>query len=382
MDAIKENEAVVLFENRARSTRPDFTVGERNARPSLLSAVSWRDFRWPSSSPRPGRGPGPGDHRGAIEEPGAGLGSRSAQPAERHRTLEAAVDWSYRLLDEDSRRLFRFLSVFANGFTIGAAESVSDAADPIELVSNLVNSSLMIWDSDADRYRLLEPIRAFARNRLEEASEADAAAARHLSWCARLADSLKSGPEAPDVYEVFNRELDNFRAALTWAATHASSDGPRLAEAVRDPIQPPGAAGADGSDALWEVSVWADRSYFDRMEAEGIEFPDSAPDRTFQLTAEVVSIGRSSPARGIRPEIDLSSPPIDTGISHEHALLVRHGRSGWAVVDPGSANGVFLNESTDTLPLNKITSLADGDRIHLGAWTTITVRRVGGSAPR
>ena len=381
VDSVMKSEAVVLFENRARLTRPDFSVGERNAAAvaaicrqleGLPLAIELAAAQVTALDPR--------TIADRLKSRVQDLRSRAAEPDERHRTLETAVDWSYRLLDDHGRRLLRFLSVFANGFTIDAVQAVSDASDPVELIAELVNSSLVVWDSDADRYRLLEPIRAFARSRLEAASEADVAAARHLSWCARLADSLTSGSGAPERYELFNRELDNFRAALTWAATHASPDASRLAEAVRDPIQSADGPG-DESRAVWEVSVAADRTYFDRMEAEGVEFPGSAPDRTFELNGEVVSIGRASAARGIRPEIDLSAPPIDAGISHEHALLVRHGLNAWAVVDTGSTNGIFLNDATETLPLNRITPLADGDQLHLGAWTTITVRRVPSSHP-
>ena len=110
----------------------------------------------------------------------------------RHRTLDATVDWSYRLLDEEARALLRRLSVFANGFTIDAARAVSDAPDAVALLSSLVDKSLIIWDPDASRYRMLESIRAFVRARLEEAGEADAAAARHLAWYASLADSFKT----------------------------------------------------------------------------------------------------------------------------------------------------------------------------------------------
>ena len=196
--------------------------------------------------------------------------SRRSGPAfSSHRTLDSTVDWSYRLLDEDARRLMRHLAVFANGFTIEAARSVSDADDPVAVLAGLVDKSLVIWDPDAARYRMLEPIRAFARARLEEAGEADAASARHLAWCASLADSLRTtaGDSARRPYDLFGRELDNFRVALSWAAAHQSAEGVRLADAVGPAGLPPVAAtaGVDGGGkdealGVWEVVIGPDRS--------------------------------------------------------------------------------------------------------------------------
>ena len=96
-----------------------------------------------------------------------------------------------RLLDVDSQRLLRLLSVFANGFTLEASRAVADTPDPLATLTTLVNKSLVVWDPDACRYRILRVHRTFARARLEEAGEADTAGARHLAWCASLADALE-----------------------------------------------------------------------------------------------------------------------------------------------------------------------------------------------
>jgi pSer/pThr/pTyr-binding forkhead associated (FHA) protein len=126
------------------------------------------------------------------------------------------------------------------------------------------------------------------------------------------------------------------------------------------------------------VVVSADRRYFDSVKAAGgpaadpIAFPPFCPDRRFALQGEQVTIGRRSQTRGILPDIDLTGPPEDIGVSRLHALLVA-GPDGWSVVDMNSANGTYLNESGDPLPANTPTSLTSGDRIHLGAWTTLTL---------
>ena len=262
--------------------------------------------------------------------------------------------------------------MFANGFTIDAARAVSDAARRRGVLSSLVDKSLIIWDPDASRYRMLESIRAFVRARLEEAGEADAAAARHLAWCASLADSLKThsrGRDQYEAYDLFDRELDNFRVALVWAASHSSPDATRLAGAV----QAGGAARWPRSS--WELVVFADRDYYEQVQAEGIDFPMAAYERHFRLEGDRATIGRRSPSRGIYPDIDLSAAPTDAGISHQHAILVRQD-GAWAIIDPGATNGVFLNDGDEPLPRNQPVPLREEDRLHIGAWTTLTLQRV------
>jgi hypothetical protein len=130
--------------------------------------------------------------------------------------------------------------------------------------------------------------------------------------------------------------------------------------------------------AAWHVVVTADRAYFDRVVAAGgpdsaaMEFPLYCPERRFVLHDDRISVGRRSRSRGIFPDIDLIGPPEDPGVSASHAMLLRTG-SAWAVVDLDSTNGTTVNDSTRPLPPNNPHPLADGDRVHLGAWTTLTI---------
>jgi predicted ATPase/DNA-binding SARP family transcriptional activator len=396
-DVVHESEAVLLFENRARFAQDGFDVSEENARvvgdicrqlegvPLAIELAAAQVSGLPLSTIAERLRAGL-----TVEKPGL-------HPAtDRHRTLEATVDWSYRLLDGEAQRFLRFLSVFANGFTIDAARAISDDEDPIAILTTLVDKSLVVWDPHAARYRLLETIRTFARAKLEESGEQDVAGSRHLAWCAAFADSLQSGSSRHD-YALFERELDNFRAALRWATNRESrpaeardlnralsreetaSDAARLADAIQHPVSPgpadPPVAHVPGeSGPSWEVEVIADRGYYDRMDSEGVSFPDSATAQRFSLSGELVTVGRR--AGGVVPEIDLSSPPVDTGVSRDHAWLVNQPDGGWSIVDPGSTNGIYLNDADQTLPLGAITRLEDGDKVHIGAWTTITIRHV------
>jgi pSer/pThr/pTyr-binding forkhead associated (FHA) protein len=128
------------------------------------------------------------------------------------------------------------------------------------------------------------------------------------------------------------------------------------------------------------VVVTADRDYHARMQAaavagaQPVQFPAFCPERRFALPNRQVLIGRRSRSRGIEPDIDLTGPPEDAAVSHAHALLVTV-PEGWAVVDLDSANGTYVNEATDPIEANVPVPVHDGDRIHVGAWTTMTLRR-------
>jgi hypothetical protein len=131
----------------------------------------------------------------------------------------------------------------------------------------------------------------------------------------------------------------------------------------------------------WAAVITADRAYYDTVMAVGgpdavdIAFPPYHPDRLVRLTGSEIRIGRRSNSRGVTPEIDLSEPPEDVGVSRMHAVLLARPDGTWVLVDPGSANGTTVNGSTDPIAVNAEVPVGDGDRIHVGAWTTITLRR-------
>ncbi len=152
-------------------------------------------------------------------------GSRTALP--RQQTLAAAIDWSYRLLDEPERRLFERLSVFQGGFTLQAVEEVCtddtlDLFSVLELLPSLVDKSLVSADIEGEdaRYRLLETLRQFARDRLDESGDADAFRLRHARLFRDLAVEAGRNIRGPDEtmwWERIDTELDNLRQAMTWA---------------------------------------------------------------------------------------------------------------------------------------------------------------------
>ncbi|MBE1534805.1 FHA domain-containing protein [Actinomadura algeriensis] len=132
----------------------------------------------------------------------------------------------------------------------------------------------------------------------------------------------------------------------------------------------------------WTAVVVADREYFNAVLAEEgpdsatLVFPPYAPERRIPLEAGQVRIGRRSSTQPSPPEIDLREPPEDPGVSKVHAVLLAKPDGSWTLVDPGSTNRTYMNGSMDPIPLNTEVTLAEGDRIHVGAWTTITLTRV------
>ncbi len=138
---------------------------------------------------------------------------------------------------------------------------------------------------------------------------------------------------------------------------------------------------AEPPAATWTAIVAADREYFTAMMARsesdgaGLYFPTYSPEQYVPLTSGQVTIGRRRHSTGEAPDIDLSRPPEDPGVSHKHAVLVRNPDGGWSVVDQNSTNGTTVNGGASPITPFQPVDLADGDRVHVGAWTTITLRR-------
>jgi hypothetical protein len=127
--------------------------------------------------------------------------------------------------------------------------------------------------------------------------------------------------------------------------------------------------------ASWWVVIAPDRGYFEAGGSctDGFTFPASSTPRRIDLIGAAVRIGRRSASRGIVPEIDLASPPVDPGVSREHARLLAQPDGTWTLVDEDSTNGTYLNGGRQRIPAHQQVPLAAGDRVHLGVWTTITV---------
>lgn len=201
-------------------------------------------------------------------------GSRTVMP--RQQTLKAAIDWSYDLLSQAERRLLHRLSVFAGGWRLEAAEAICPddedsgrqigTLDPqtstisnkdlLDLLGQLVDKSLVVVEEcDGEtRYRLLETIRQYAREKLrqEHGGEERALKDRHRDWFLQLAGTAGEALAGATQAEWLNRleeEHDNLRAALAWSIEAAT--------ALREPEQT--TAGLRLGAALWRF--WLTRGY-------------------------------------------------------------------------------------------------------------------------
>lgn len=143
-------------------------------------------------------------------------GWRATRP--RYQTLDAALDWSYRLLTQGEQTLLRRLSVFTGGFTLEAAQAMADThSEAADDLASLVRKSLISADIDDRevRFRLLETTRVFAARLLEQTAETDTMHRRHAAYFRdRLEASVASNPA---LAVRFRSELDNVRTALRWA---------------------------------------------------------------------------------------------------------------------------------------------------------------------
>jgi predicted ATPase/class 3 adenylate cyclase len=168
-------------------------------------------------------------------------GDRTVLP--RQRTLRALIDWSHDLLSEPERALFRRLSVFAGGATLEAIEAVGpggevEAGDVLDLLSHLVEKSLVVMEPGGTRYRMLDTVRQYALERLDEAGAAASARHRHLGFYLQFAESARpalAGPEQGAWLARLDLERENFLSAHAWSAglPDAGTLGLRMAHALR-----------------------------------------------------------------------------------------------------------------------------------------------------
>ena len=168
-------------------------------------------------------------------------GDRTALP--RQQTLRALIDWSYDLLSEPERALLRRLAVFAGGFTLEAAETVGAAGeitqtDVLTLLASLVDKSLVAPEAGGERYRLLDTVQEYARQRLDHSGEEEDARTRHLAFYLRFAEKARpelAGPEQGAWLARLDLEHENLLAAHAWCdrANTGAETGVRLVHAVK-----------------------------------------------------------------------------------------------------------------------------------------------------
>jgi len=227
-EEIRQSEGVILFLERAKAVRPDFKITPQNA--SAIAEIVKRLDGIPL----------------ALELAASRLrmltveqitdrlndrfrlltgGHRTALP--RQQTLQALIDWSWNLLDQDEQLLLRRLSVFAGGWNLNAAQKIT-SFDPLDeflvfdLLDQLINKSMVTVEYPSEgkaRYSLLESIRQYAQEKLFEAGEGEELRNRHTEYFVSLAQDVEPHLLRSTMLSAVKRieqELDNLRAAITW----------------------------------------------------------------------------------------------------------------------------------------------------------------------
>jgi predicted ATPase/class 3 adenylate cyclase/DNA-binding CsgD family transcriptional regulator len=242
---LPENDSVRLFAERAAAAQAHFALDSTNT-PSVaqicrrldglplaieLAAARVRVLSVPQIA-------------GRLDD-ALGILTRGSAKQAHHQTMRAALDWSHNLLSEPERRLFRRLSVFVDTWDLEATEHVSrlesDRAtgqdELLDVLTSLVDQSLVlvIEGEETARYRLLEPIRQYAQEKLREAEEARNLAQRHFDYYAQFV--AQAAPELHRAeqklwYQRVDVDYPNLRAALEWALHEAPLDGLRMANSL------------------------------------------------------------------------------------------------------------------------------------------------------
>ncbi len=277
------SEAARLFVERARAVEPSFALTQTNA-PHVVEICRRLDGMPLAIELAASRMNllGAAEVASRLEQSFHLLtaGRRTALP--RHRTLQATIDWSFELLSEPERRLFARLSVFNGGFKLDAVENVCSgdglpSEDLLDLFAQLSAKSLIAVDrrGSSTRFRMLQTIQQYAREKLAESGELDQLRERHARWCVALAQSgaeLESTGQV-QVVERFEAEHDNLRTAMSWAL---ENDEPEMLARI--------------AGALWRF--WLMRGYLEEgtrwLAAAAERLADDCPARADVLLGRAV----------------------------------------------------------------------------------------------
>lgn len=319
--AVPRSPAVRLFVERARAASPSFTVTTDNAADidelcrrldGLPLAIELAAMRMPAMTVAE-----------VLERlPTRLLLLRGGSPLvqQRHRTLRAVVDWSYDALHPDEQRLFETVAVFAGSFTAVAAEQVAqhaglDATLAFDTLARLVDKSLVIarTGAPATRYRLLETLRDYGLQRLEERGALAQAHAAHASHWVRFTEDMSARLFTRDqnaAVDAISREMAELRSAHAWALDHDIDAALRMMPALTRYAELRMPA---------ELSTWAQRTLA-AAERRGRKTPDVAA--AHALIAAVARVSGDLPAARRHVQAALQYDADEASFARLHALYL------------------------------------------------------------
>jgi predicted ATPase/class 3 adenylate cyclase len=245
LESLQHFESVRLFMDRAAAAQPAFQATKQNA--AAIAEISRRLDGIPLAIELAAarvRSMSVGNIASRLDDRFRLLtgGDRTALP--RQQTLRALIDWSYELLDARERSVLRRLAVFAGGWTLDAAEAVCSgdevkSSDVLDLLTALVEKSLVVLDAAGGRYRLLDTVQQYVHDRLDEAEEWTAVCQRHLGFFLSLAEKARPelfGPEQAAWLTRLDHERENFLSAH--ARCDTAEDGAGLGLRLVHAIKP------------------------------------------------------------------------------------------------------------------------------------------------
>jgi predicted ATPase/DNA-binding SARP family transcriptional activator len=322
LELLVQSDAVRLFRDRARDVDAGFRLTDDNAGAVAqlcrcldgiplaleLAAAKTRSFS-------------PDDLLASVRQRFGLLTDGSRSTPRRHQTLRNMIDWSYDMLSEPEQRVLNRMSVVAGGCDLASAEAIiagDDIAplDVVELLSHLINKSLVEVDvaQRPGRYRLLEPIRQYAQERLDASGETRLVRGRHLVRYVGLAE--QAGPHLRGRDQLhwaarIARDFDNFRAALDWAVeAERADDALRLVVPLM----------VMGLSPAWTVTVsWAETA---------IAIPDALQSPLYPVAAAIAASGAI-----MRGDVDRAAKLVATAQEVQSRLGTDHlGVDGAAAV--------------------------------------------------
>jgi predicted ATPase/DNA-binding SARP family transcriptional activator len=247
----------------------------------------------------------------------------------RHRTVQDLVKWSHDLLDPDEQQLFARLCVFAGTFGLDAVEEVCagrdlDRSRVSSLLANLVDKSMVqLIDEDLPRYRLLETLRDFGRDRLVQVDR-DLIQSRHAAWYLEVAERCGRSLASPDeaiAVRMIDRDFDNLRAAHVWSIEHADIDmALRLVAGLRE---------YSFRCMHAEITLWADLAIALPEANENVRYP--------------VVVGVAAYGRFVRGDVEGAIELGDRAIAAAHHLAI----DGSGLAERALGNAWFYRGDTE-----------------------------------
>ncbi len=316
-------ESVQLLLQRARATAPTLTFADDDV--AVLGELCWRLDGLPLAIELAAvrlRTLEPRDLLARLDDRFTLLRRSGSGTSERHRTLRATLEWSYDLLSEQERSMWRRAAVFSGPFGVEAAEAVCadvavPARDVLDLLGRLVETSLLEvvrGQRHGTRYRMLETVRAFGRELLAGDPDGDLVRARHRDWCARLAATASRELVGPRQVAV----LDQLEA-----------DHAELSRALDDCAETPGAQdlGLAIAADLW--LYWQARGHLGaarrRLDALLAGASPQAPDRARALAVSgFLALSADDPGTGVRRLTEARDLAETTGAALVHAFATEY----------------------------------------------------------